>query len=83
MTAAAPDTATPRVRSAAPSGPPEATIARGTSVGRYTILEMVGRGGYGEVYAAYDPELDRKIAIKFLHGARLGGSLAAETRLLR
>jgi tetratricopeptide (TPR) repeat protein/tRNA A-37 threonylcarbamoyl transferase component Bud32 len=31
---------------------------------------MVGKGAMGEVYAAYDPELDRKIAIKLLRVGR-------------
>jgi hypothetical protein len=30
------------------------------------VLGLVGRGGRGEVYATYDPELDRKIAFKLL-----------------
>jgi tetratricopeptide (TPR) repeat protein len=41
-------------------------LVRGASIGRYVVLGMVGRGGMGEVYAAYDPELDRKVAVKLL-----------------
>src|SRR4029078_6453524 len=44
----------------------KATLARGASIGRYVVLGLVGRGGMGEVYAAYDPEVDRKVAVKLL-----------------
>jgi len=44
----------------------QATLARGAAIGRYVVLGLVGRGGMGEVYAAYDPELDRKVAVKLL-----------------
>jgi hypothetical protein len=58
-------------------------LPRGTSVGRYTVLELVGRGGMGEVYAAYDPKLDRKIALKLIGGDKARSGARAEARLLR
>jgi len=54
---------------APPTVPPEhaaTPLVRGATIGRYVVLGLVGRGGMGEVYAAYDPELDRKVAVKLL-----------------
>jgi len=42
-------------------------------IGRYDVLEGIGRGAMGNVYAAVDGELDRKIAIKLLRAGRPGG----------
>jgi len=43
-----------------------------TSVGRYIIERELGSGGMGLVYAAYDPELGRKVAIKLVRPASSG-----------
>jgi serine/threonine-protein kinase len=57
-------------------------MPRGTSLGRYLILEKVGAGGMGVVYAAYDPKLDRRIALKALR-SNTGRDEAARARLVR
>jgi eukaryotic-like serine/threonine-protein kinase len=61
-----------------------APLPRGASVGRYLVLDAIGRGGMGVVYAGYDPELDRKVALKLLRPDRTGSSgEGARLRLLR
>jgi eukaryotic-like serine/threonine-protein kinase len=46
----------------------------GKSLGHYRVGEQLGRGGMGEVYAAQDLSLDRKVARKFLPDAFTGDS---------
>lgn len=59
----------------------------GSKVGRYVVLEQIGRGGMGVVLGAFDPQLNRKIALKLLLTRRhREGSLssgAGRQRLLR
>ena len=56
-------------------------LVRGERVGRYEILECIGAGAMGVVYAAHDPELDRRIALKVIRAKAAGPGL--EARLQR
>jgi tetratricopeptide (TPR) repeat protein len=56
-------------------------------LGRYHVLEKVGRGGGGTVYRGRDPDLDRVVAIKVVHRegvalAELFGEAQALARLV-
>jgi len=56
-------------------------LALGSYIGRLKLLRVLGIGGMGVVYAAYDPELNREVAVKLIRGER--ESASARVRLLR
>jgi serine/threonine protein kinase/formylglycine-generating enzyme required for sulfatase activity len=68
----------------APKSRPLGLFDPGAPIGRYTVLSLVGQGGMGNVYGAYDPQLDRKIALKLLRPRFGEGDLALDQeRLVR
>ena len=54
----------------------------GSRIGRYVVLGKLGTGAMGVVHVAYDPELDRKVALKLLK-PRGGDPADARARLQR
>ncbi|MCY0986714.1 protein kinase [Nannocystis sp. ILAH1] len=57
--------------------------AQPVRLGRFNVLGLVGHGGMGVVYACYDDQLDRKVAVKVLHREVVREQENARRRLLR
>lgn len=51
-------------------------------LGRYTVESRLGGGGGGVVFAGYDPELSRRVAIKLLHAGGDRDHMLAEGQAL-
>src|SRR5512139_325897 len=62
-------------RAAAPADPV------GSTLGKYKLERELGSGGMGVVHAAFDPDLERRVALKVLRDS--AGSSEARKRLLR
>ncbi len=58
--------------------------SRGRQVGRYIVVDPIGQGGMGQVFSAYDPELDRRVALKLVRvTTRKSNQERARERMLR
>lgn len=55
----------------------------GSLVDRYRLLERLGEGGMGEVFSAWDPQLERRVAVKLVRLEGVEDPEAARERLLR
>ncbi|MDC0721980.1 serine/threonine-protein kinase [Nannocystis bainbridge] len=70
------------IREQRPMGAPS-SLEPGMKIGPFTVLHQLGTGGQADVYAVYDPRLNRKVALKLI---RLGPELRSRTqneRLMR
>lgn len=69
-------------RSAAESNAPHANLDPGDKVGKYVIRNRLGAGGMGTVYTAFDPLIEREVALKILTSPS-SGATDSELRFLQ
>jgi serine/threonine protein kinase len=70
-----------RNRERSPDVEPSHSSDLPAKVDRYVVTEKLGGGGMGVVYAAYDPELNRKLAIKLVLPMASDSASASERRV--
>jgi eukaryotic-like serine/threonine-protein kinase len=56
-----------------PGGESEAVVVGETALGRFTLLERIGAGGFGTVYRGWDERLERPVAVKVIDVGGGGG----------
>src|SRR4051812_37070071 len=61
---------------------PSRNVAQIKNVDGYEILSLLGKGGMGSVFLAYEPLLNRKVALKLLSGGTETSRSAAAARFL-
>jgi len=54
-------------------------LVSGSTIGRYVVLHVLGEGAMGQVYAGFDVQLDRKVAIKVLRAELVSTSVRERT----
>ena len=64
----------------APAAPPAAPHAPPRRIAQFVLLDRIGAGGMGEVFAAFDDKLERKVAIKLVATQGSGDRSIVATR---
>ncbi|HEU4539419.1 MAG TPA: protein kinase, partial [Polyangiaceae bacterium] len=64
--------------------PARVNLGPGAAIAHYVVLGRLGAGGMGEVYKAYDPRLDRAVAVKLIRrgGGGQNEQMVREARVL-